>query len=166
VWHVWPDGVMTTASLRSIIAWLRERRESTSIYHVFRSCMYLSSRLAMRYVIMLPCYRSTKCGTSVIWLPASLSFTTTTRVAPRLARTSTWTLSKSLQLDLSIRHRMLSHIIVLLGLGALALATYRATRNHQRLPPGPPSLPIIGHLHLIPQKRQWITYGQWKAVYG
>ncbi|KDQ58238.1 hypothetical protein JAAARDRAFT_35051 [Jaapia argillacea MUCL 33604] len=33
-------------------------------------------------------------------------------------------------------------------------------------PPGPKPDPLIGNLRQIPRKKQWITYGEWKKVYG
>ena len=35
-----------------------------------------------------------------------------------------------------------------------------------KAPPGPPTLPVIGNLHLMPKSHTWIQYSKWANQYG
>lgn len=35
-----------------------------------------------------------------------------------------------------------------------------------KLPPGPPTLPVIGNLHLMPKNHAWLQYSKWAKQYG
>jgi hypothetical protein len=35
-----------------------------------------------------------------------------------------------------------------------------------KLPPGPPTLPVIGNLHLMPKSHAWLQYSKWAKQYG
>lgn len=39
-------------------------------------------------------------------------------------------------------------------------------RREKSLPPGPPTLPIIGNLHQIPTKGSYLTFTEWSKKYG
>ena len=50
-----------------------------------------------------------------------------------------------------------------------ALALYRLSKLGRRakgLPPGPPTLPIIGNLHQIPKERAHLQFQKWAQEYG
>lgn len=55
---------------------------------------------------------------------------------------------------------------------ATALAVillYRLSRIGQRpkgLPPGPPTLPLIGNLHLMPKQKGHLQFQKWAEEYG
>ena len=55
----------------------------------------------------------------------------------------------------------------LFGAGVLLLL-YSVFRNKktQSLPPGPPSLPIIGNAHLIPKEKSYLAFSSWSKQYG
>jgi hypothetical protein len=56
-----------------------------------------------------------------------------------------------------------------LALTSLALLLYRLSRIGRRpegYPPGPPTLPIIGNLHLIPNKKAHLQFQKWAEEYG
>lgn len=51
----------------------------------------------------------------------------------------------------------------------IALAAYRLRnvgRRPKGLPPGPPTLPLLGNLHLIPAKDPHLQYKKWAEEYG
>ncbi|KAH8728171.1 cytochrome P450 [Phaeosphaeriaceae sp. PMI808] len=51
----------------------------------------------------------------------------------------------------------------------VALIVYRLSKVGQRpagCPPGPPTLPIIGNLHLMPKERAWLQFQKWADEYG
>ena len=56
------------------------------------------------------------------------------------------------------------------GLFALiAAALYRLSRIGRRranYPPGPPTLPLIGNLHLIPKEKAHLQFQEWAQEYG
>ena len=62
------------------------------------------------------------------------------------------------------------HMLQLGYLALLLLVVYvlweRFTRASKGLPPGPPSLPILGHLLVMPQKDQADVLYQWSRRYG
>ncbi|KAF8989955.1 cytochrome P450 [Cyathus striatus] len=43
--------------------------------------------------------------------------------------------------------------------------TLHRNRNHKKLPPGPPGIPILGNVLQLPE-RNWLTFTKWKEVYG
>ena len=51
----------------------------------------------------------------------------------------------------------------------LALGLYRCSKIGQRpaeYPPGPPTLPLIGNLHLMPKKKGHLQFQKWAEEYG
>ena len=59
----------------------------------------------------------------------------------------------------------------LVGILVWALHVFRkwvstSRRTRQDLPPGPPSLPLLGNALQLPQVKPWETFGNWAARYG
>ncbi|KAI8932188.1 hypothetical protein NX059_011068 [Plenodomus lindquistii] len=55
------------------------------------------------------------------------------------------------------------------ALGLVALLVWRISRvgaRPARAPPGPPTLPVIGNLHLMPKSHAWLQYFEWAKQYG
>lgn len=42
----------------------------------------------------------------------------------------------------------------------------RSKRQNTSIPPGPPSLPIVGSAFSIPKEQEWLTYERWSHDYG
>ncbi|KIY45174.1 cytochrome P450 [Fistulina hepatica ATCC 64428] len=55
--------------------------------------------------------------------------------------------------------------IILLILAAV-LVVYARTRKELPLPPGPPSLPVVGNIFRVPAEKAWETFAQWANQYG
>ncbi|KAL1751069.1 hypothetical protein FB107DRAFT_222736, partial [Schizophyllum commune] len=56
--------------------------------------------------------------------------------------------------------------LVLRGVGAALLAVVLLRRRRSLpLPPGPPSLPIIGGLLSMPSEKEWLTFAKWGRKY-
>ena len=55
--------------------------------------------------------------------------------------------------------------VVCIVLG-LFYALFFIGRREKHLPPGPPTLPIIGNLHQIPTKGSYLTFTAWAKQYG
>lgn len=61
----------------------------------------------------------------------------------------------------------LSIYVVVLALVAAAL--YRLSKVGRRppgCPPGPPTLPILGNIHLIPKEKAYLQFQKWAEEYG
>jgi cytochrome P450 len=56
-------------------------------------------------------------------------------------------------------------IVALAAAGLLYLLFFVGHRD-KRLPPGPPTLPIIGNLHQIPKKGSYLIFTEWAKTYG
>jgi cytochrome P450 family 619 len=60
-------------------------------------------------------------------------------------------------------------LLAVSGVALLALFLYALIftgRRDRRLPPGPPTLPIIGNLHQIPPKGSYLKFTEWATKYG
>lgn len=55
----------------------------------------------------------------------------------------------------------IASIVVLLAYAILFIG-----RRESTLPPGPPTVPILGNLHLIPTKGSYLTFTKWAKQYG
>ncbi|KIY45976.1 cytochrome P450 [Fistulina hepatica ATCC 64428] len=49
---------------------------------------------------------------------------------------------------------------------AAVLVVYARTRKELPLPPGPPSLPVVGNIVRVPAEKAWETLAQWTNQYG
>jgi hypothetical protein len=64
---------------------------------------------------------------------------------------------------------LLTQTSVLLALVGILLILWRISKVGQRpqdYPPGPPTLPIIGNLHLIPTESRHLQFHKWAKEYG
>ncbi|KAH8198291.1 hypothetical protein TruAng_007541 [Truncatella angustata] len=60
-------------------------------------------------------------------------------------------------------------LIVVFLTAALVFSTYRLAKIGRRpkgYPPGPPTLPIIGNIHLIPKEKPHLQFQKWAEEYG
>ncbi|KAH7884301.1 cytochrome P450 [Phlebopus sp. FC_14] len=59
-------------------------------------------------------------------------------------------------------------LFVVLSTSALGYSLWskKGTRTRSPLPPGPPSLPILGNVLDIPSSEPWIAYDKWAKKYG
>ncbi|KZT23364.1 cytochrome P450 [Neolentinus lepideus HHB14362 ss-1] len=57
---------------------------------------------------------------------------------------------------------------ILVALAVLLLVLYRRKKSPDNLPtpPGPPSLPVMGNVHYIPQHAAWIEFNKMREKYG
>ena len=66
-------------------------------------------------------------------------------------------------LDLNLNHLAL----VVIGSVLLILLKFiYKPKKELPLPPGPPSLPLIGSVHLFPKQKEWLTFNLWGKQYG
>ena len=42
----------------------------------------------------------------------------------------------------------------------------KGTSRGKNFPPGPPTLPILGNMHLVPQERPYLKFTEWAKQYG
>ncbi|KAJ5569117.1 cytochrome P450 [Penicillium hetheringtonii] len=61
---------------------------------------------------------------------------------------------------------MLSILLFPLALFGVLILALRTDRRDRRLPPGPPTLPVLGDLHQIPRKRSYLKFTEWAKQYG
>jgi hypothetical protein len=60
-----------------------------------------------------------------------------------------------------------SYVPLLLGVIAVGLFSIKNVgRRPKGYPPGPPVLPIIGNLHLMPKKHPHFQFQKWAEEYG
>ncbi|KAH8886004.1 cytochrome P450 [Thozetella sp. PMI_491] len=62
-----------------------------------------------------------------------------------------------------------SSLLLIIGLAALPFAVFMLKdvgRRPKDYPPGPPTLPLIGNLHLMPTKRLHAQFQKWAEQYG
>ena len=60
-------------------------------------------------------------------------------------------------------------LLLIAGMAFLALIMYTVLfvgHRDRRLPPGPPTLPVIGNLHQIPTKGSYFAFTEWANKYG
>ncbi|TVY34892.1 Cytochrome P450 monooxygenase [Lachnellula occidentalis] len=66
----------------------------------------------------------------------------------------------------------MNSVLLLFAAGGSALVLYcittllRVGRRSKDLPPGPPTIPILGNLHLIPKERPHLQFQKWAQEYG
>ncbi|KAB8253715.1 putative cytochrome P450 [Aspergillus pseudonomiae] len=61
---------------------------------------------------------------------------------------------------------MLSILLFPLALFGVLILALRTGRRDRRLPPGPPTLPVLGNLHQIPRKGSYLKFTEWAKQYG
>ncbi|KAJ5390698.1 cytochrome P450 [Penicillium cataractarum] len=61
---------------------------------------------------------------------------------------------------------MLAIILVPLALAGLLYIVLVTGRRAKNLPPGPPTLPVLGNLHQIPRKGSYLKFTEWAKQYG
>ncbi|KAK6378843.1 hypothetical protein LTS17_006546 [Exophiala oligosperma] len=57
-------------------------------------------------------------------------------------------------------------VVVLLIIISLIYGVTVQGRRNARLPPGPPTLPIIGNLHQLPRDKGYLQFAKWAKEYG
>lgn len=57
-------------------------------------------------------------------------------------------------------------VILVTSIFVLLLWSYGRVYSRLPLPPGPPGSFISGNLHIVMPKLPWVTYTDWKDVYG
>ncbi|PPQ93153.1 hypothetical protein CVT25_010777 [Psilocybe cyanescens] len=56
--------------------------------------------------------------------------------------------------------------VVLLAVAWLTFKLLRFGRRDKNLPPGPPTIPILGNVHLLPRKFPFLRFTEWAKEYG
>jgi len=59
--------------------------------------------------------------------------------------------------------------VLIIVLVAMVGGLYRLSKIGSRpkgYPPGPPTLPLIGNLHLMPKERAYLQFQKWAQEYG
>ncbi|KAF9262285.1 hypothetical protein L218DRAFT_867838 [Marasmius fiardii PR-910] len=58
------------------------------------------------------------------------------------------------------------NLATLLFAGSLCILVLFRRRTRKSLPPGPPRVPLVGHLRIVPQEKQAETFHEWAKTYG
>ncbi|PLB47299.1 putative cytochrome P450 [Aspergillus steynii IBT 23096] len=61
---------------------------------------------------------------------------------------------------------MLGVLLVPFALFSVLFLVLRIGKRDTRLPPGPPTLPVLGNLHQIPRKGSYLKFTEWAKQYG
>ncbi|KAH8804413.1 putative cytochrome P450 [Xylogone sp. PMI_703] len=61
---------------------------------------------------------------------------------------------------------MIAIIIIYVTIVSILYAILSSGRRAKNLPPGPPTLPILGNLHQIPKKVSYLKFTEWAEKYG
>ncbi|KAF9468283.1 cytochrome P450 [Collybia nuda] len=59
--------------------------------------------------------------------------------------------------------------VIAIGLAVvlwLAIKVYNSGRRAKHLPPGPPTIPLLGNLHIFPTDRPFAKFTEWARMYG
>lgn len=62
-----------------------------------------------------------------------------------------------------------TEVTLIIGGILLSYGFYRLLKVGSRpkgIPPGPPTIPILGNLHQIPKENAWLQYQKWAKEYG
>jgi hypothetical protein len=80
-----------------------------------------------------------------------------------LAENTLFQLLRTLKLDI-MSLSLFAFIIALVALGAHRLS--KVGRRPAGYPPGPPTWPVIGNLHLMPKEKGHLQFQKWAEEYG
>ena len=68
--------------------------------------------------------------------------------------------------SLPLNHAVPFGLVMLCVLYVRSIVRWHARSRGRPLPPGPPSLPVVGNLFNIPGERAWFTFRDLAAQYG